>query len=346
MSKKTNAFSLRVIKEKNWVSRSFLEDFNYSKVLYQDLYIVNFIKNILQLRLGSNTIVKDIIVQRKTNKIHINISYYSLKKKKFFLSDSVLVEFWKRSRLWGIKKTVIRKKLKLLVNKKKRPIPFVVRMRLLEKDYLFIYSFKRLILLNLILLTRCRVQLYVVNLVTKIFFPIRPVTKNMRNKSDIVKFINSRSNIARLFDKKELFHKSLKEFTYQELRDLSPRNFETLKTFFGKILHSVQQIMKFFRIPWAVERIIGLDTQFLTHLICTSFCFKSPNLLGVYISRLVKKNIKSFYYLFNFLKRVIYGLYMISDLRGLKIQFKGRLSTRLRKKKTNNSFWFFAFTNF
>ena len=291
MSKKTNAFSLRVIKEKNWVSRSFLEDFNYSKVLYQDLYIVNFIKNILQLRLGSNTIVKDIIVQRKTNKIHINISYYSLKKKKFFLSDSELVEFWKRSRHWGIKKTVIRKyffrvkkrydpyqkytrkKLKLLGNKKKRPIPFVVRMRLLEKDYLFIYSFKRLILLNLILLTRCRVQLYVVNLVTKIFFPIRPVTKNMRNKSDIVKFINSRSNIARLFDKKELFHKSLKEFTYQELRDLSPRNFETLKTFFGKILHSVQQIMKFFRIPWAVERIIGLDTQFLTHLICTSFCF-------------------------------------------------------------------------
>lgn len=85
MSKKTNAFSLRVIKEKNWVSRSFLEDFNYSKVLYQDLYIVNFIKNILQLRLGSNTIVKDIIVQRKTNKIHINISYYSLKKKNFFI---------------------------------------------------------------------------------------------------------------------------------------------------------------------------------------------------------------------------------------------------------------------
>ena len=49
MSKKTNSLSLRIIKNKNWISRSFLEDFNYSKILYQDLYITNFIKNILQV---------------------------------------------------------------------------------------------------------------------------------------------------------------------------------------------------------------------------------------------------------------------------------------------------------
>ena len=85
MSKKTNSLSLRIIKNKNWISRSFLEDFNYSKILYQDLYITNFIKNILQHRF-SDTIVKDIIIQRKTNKIYINISYYS-KKTNFFATN-------------------------------------------------------------------------------------------------------------------------------------------------------------------------------------------------------------------------------------------------------------------
>jgi hypothetical protein len=135
-------------------------------------------------------------------------------------------------------------------------------------------------------------------------------------------------------DKKKFLNKSIKELTSGDLKRLSVKDYRFLKNSLKKILHSVKQYNKFLRIPENIERISHLDTLFLTHLVFTSFFFKSPNLLGFYISKLVKRNIKSFNYLFNFLKRVIYTLYSLSDLRGLKIQFKGRLGTRLRKKKS------------
>ena len=348
MSKKTNALSLRIIKNKNWVSRSFLEDFNYSKVLYQDLYIINFIKNILQYRF-SDTIVKDVIIQRKTNKIYVNISYYS--KKTNFFADLLFIDKLKKRKnirlkyfftykyFYLAKKRIhpyqkyVRKKLKHVGLGKKRPAPFVFRMRLLgSNDYLSIFSFKRLILLNLILLTRCRVKLHFVNLRKLIFFPIYPI--DLKNKLDIVRFIKRRGDIVQILDKKKFLNKSIKELTSGDLKRLSVKDYRFLKNSLKKILHSVKQYNKFLRIPENIERISHLDTLFLTHLVFTSFFFKSPNLLGFYISKLVKRNIKSFNYLFNFLKRVIYTLYSLSDLRGLKIQFKGRLGTRLRKKKS------------
>ena len=81
MSKKTNSLSLRSLKNKSWASKSFFEDFNYSKILYQDLYITDYIKNILQYQFF-NGIVQDVIIQRKRDIIYINVSYYSLAKRK------------------------------------------------------------------------------------------------------------------------------------------------------------------------------------------------------------------------------------------------------------------------
>jgi len=105
MSKQTNALSLRLIKNKKWVSQSFFEDYNYSKLFYQDLYIQNYIKNFFEYNVYKS-IVHNVSIQRKEALIHVFIDYYQLehrfkrkkrKKKGKFIRYEV---FNKRRRLW------------------------------------------------------------------------------------------------------------------------------------------------------------------------------------------------------------------------------------------------------
>ena len=79
MSKTTNPLSLRLAKKKNWASKSFFEDFNYSKLLYQDLYVRNYIKNVLEYQFY-NSIIDDISIQRKEDVINVSVSFYSNEK--------------------------------------------------------------------------------------------------------------------------------------------------------------------------------------------------------------------------------------------------------------------------
>ena len=85
MSKKTNPTSLRLIKNKKWPSKSFFENYNYSKLLFQDLYIQNYVQNFFKYNVHEG-IVHNISIQRKGFKIYIFIDYYQTKsfRKKFF----------------------------------------------------------------------------------------------------------------------------------------------------------------------------------------------------------------------------------------------------------------------
>ena len=229
--------------------------------------------------------------------------------------------------------------LKLLeVNKKKKKtIPILLRMRLLgNKNYLSVFSLKRLILLNLASLTGCTIKLHFSNLANLVNFPIFPF--KFININDILCFICDREHIVKAINEKKILNKEVKSITQSDINNLSQEEIKNLKFFFKSILHSVKQFMKFLKIPVTNARLSGLDMVLLVHLVYTSFIFKSPNLLGVYISKLVKKNIKSFNFFFNLLSRVLYSLFVFSGLRGLKIQFKGRLGSSLRKKTSIISF--------
>jgi len=109
MSKKTNALSLRLIKNKKWVSQSFFEDYNYSKLFYQDLYIQNYVKNFFEYNIHKS-IVHNISIQRKEALAYVFIDYYQLehrfkrkkrKKKKVFIKSKA---FHKHRRLWWKRK--------------------------------------------------------------------------------------------------------------------------------------------------------------------------------------------------------------------------------------------------
>lgn len=100
----------------------------------------------------------------------------------------------------------------------------------------------------------------------------------------------------------------------------------------SKELSSVRNIMSHFRIQSNVNKLVGLNVFHLVHLFYTSLTFKNPQLLGIFISRVIKKNIKSFRFLFFFLSRILLPIFTFSGLKGLKIQFKGRLGSSLRKR--------------
>ena len=109
MSKKTNPTSLRLSQKKSWISKSFLEDYNYSKLLYQDLYVRDYVKNVLQYQFY-NSIIDDISIQRKKDNVDVKVSFYSNDQPVNFSSnnnsfgDGRLFFNLKKKHKWSLKK--------------------------------------------------------------------------------------------------------------------------------------------------------------------------------------------------------------------------------------------------
>lgn len=304
MSKKTNPLSLRSRKNKEWISKSFFENYNYSKLLYQDLYIQNYVKNVFQHRVH-NSIIHNISIQRRKENIHIFVNYYQINS---FLNSNLNLK--KKDKLFSIKKyfkwknkkrffsgyVKLRQKgvnkyqkytLRLLNTKRKlNNKPLVFKRKVNKNKYVSVFSLKRLIALNLSLMTRCQINLHTRNIAHLSSFPvfIRDIPK-LRNK-----------------------------------------------------INSVRKVMGRLKIQSRVNRLNNLDVPQLVHLFFTSFIFKNPNILGVFLARVLKKNIKSFNFFFSFFSRALLPLFVFSGLNGLKIQFKGRLGSSLRKRTSIISF--------
>lgn len=319
MSKKTNSINLRSRNSVNLSSNVFFEKYNYSKLLYQDFYIRDYLKNILRYNFY-DSIVHKIVIQRKKDIIFIFLDYYLLKKKKKrrskFKVFSLKRKFWwykkkkiyrkyfflyytfkKRYRLKyskpRIKKFLFkRKNAPVIVKKKKKRKNLYIRtplIRLNSRRTFLIFSFKRFVLLNLMLLTNCRVKLY---------------TKNIRRFLNLPFFIKQRKK-----------KRNRREFSSEVLERTS-----------------VAVLIRRFRIKSFVSKIKTLNAPLLLHLIYISFALKNPEILGGALSKILKRNIKKFRNFNFFFKRTLLALYTFSNLDGLKIQFKGRLSKSLRKK--------------
>jgi hypothetical protein len=318
MSKKTNSINLRSRNSVNLSSNVFFEKYNYSKLLYQDFYIRDYLKNILRYNFY-DSIVHKIVIQRKKDIIFIFLDYYLLKKKKRkrsrFKVFSLKRKFW-----WYKKKKIYRKyfslyhifkkryRLKYSLPKKKKnffkrkTVPVIVKkkkrkslyirtplIRLNSRRTFSIFSFKRFVLLNLMLLTNCRVKLY---------------TKNIRRFLNLPFFIKQRKK-----------KRNRREFSSEVLERTS-----------------IAVLIKRFRIKSFVSKIKTLNVPLLLHLTYVSFAFKNPEILGGVLSKILKRNIKTFRNFNFFIKRTLLALYTFSNLDGLKIQFKGRLGKSLRKK--------------
>lgn len=79
MEAKKKSLSLYSVNNKNNISKSFFEKYNYSNLLYQDLYIEDYVKNILQHNVYASIIHK-INIQRKRENIHIFLDYYKINR--------------------------------------------------------------------------------------------------------------------------------------------------------------------------------------------------------------------------------------------------------------------------
>lgn len=300
MSKKTNSISLRLLKQKNWSSKSFFEDYNYSKLLYQDFYIQNYVKNYCESQLEGG-FVHNISTQRIDNTINIFLDFYRVKHfASFFNFGKQKSQFlsFKRHRRWKAKKQISQRYFSLpqeglsryqkytlnvlRIKPKRENTPCLFNERLKKNLYLPIFSIKRLLLLNLTLLTGCKINLY---------------TKNIAHLSNFPVFLAN--------------------------------NFQKTSE-----INTVKKVLSRLKIQSQVNRLVGLDTVQLIHLFYTSIFFKNSSLLGLFLGRVIKKNIKSFNFFFFFITRLFSTLFIFSGLNGLKVQFKGRLGTSLRKKKS------------
>jgi hypothetical protein len=300
MSKKTNSINLRSLKNKNLNSNVIFEKYNYSKLLYQDFYIRDYLENILNYNFN-NGISHKIIIQRKRDKLYIYLDYYLFKKNlRFYKSSNFKIFSIRRRFYWKKKKNMYKKyfdirlhikqnrinKYKKLFTKKIKPKKKKkksfnnILLRLYNYNSFIVYSLKRLLILNLMLITGCKVHLYI---------------RNTRRLLSLPSFIRERS--------------------YQKVKRDNVRN-----------------IMRNFRIRGYINNIKKLTVPVFIHLIYTSFIFQNPDLLGVFLSRVLKRNIKMFRFFYYFLLKTLRSLFMFSNLTGLKIQFKGRLGSSLRKR--------------
>jgi ribosomal protein S3 len=301
MGKKTNSINLRSINNKNLKANVIFEKYNYSKLLYQNFYIQDFLENVLRYNFH-DSIAHKVVIQRKKSTIYIFLDYYlfnsSLKvQKKSFEVFSIRKKFW-----WKKKKYLYRKYFDIRTHFRQKRVlkskQYFLKKDLLKKNqkHLFlrspllrfqkqnsflVFSFKRLILLNLMFLTGCKVKLYTRNVRRLLSLPV-----SVRNQS---------------------YKKKVNR-------------------------ENVMDIMRNFRIRGFVNNIKDLKVPLFIHLTYTSFIFKNPRLLGLLLGNILKKNIKMFRFFFFFCSKTLLPLFMFSNLNGLKIQFKGRLGTSLRKR--------------
>jgi len=306
MSKKTNSLNLRSNKNKNLKENPFFENYNYSKLLHQDLYIKEYLKNVFHYNVH-DCIVHKISVQRKKDKVNIFLDYYVLKNPfdsnnkniRRILSNTKRRFYWKSKRKlylkYGKKGKLIKNKNR---NKKRRnfsssralskvlqsnPILF---LNLRSNKNFYVYSLKRLLLFNLIKLTNCKVKLYSRNIAPLLKLPDSFLT--FKQPLKIKKEIEKKNTIRKL-----MYKLKIKPYA-NKLKNLNVPNF--------------------------------------VHLVYSSFVFKNPELLGIFMSRVLKRNIKIFHIFQFFLSRTLLPLFLFSNLNGMKIQFKGRLGSSLRKR--------------
>jgi ribosomal protein S3 len=74
MSRRTNSNSLRLFNNKNWDLINYSDSHDYSNIFFQDLYIKDYIENIL---LKYNVFYGSIIIKRIDYKINIYIYFYN-----------------------------------------------------------------------------------------------------------------------------------------------------------------------------------------------------------------------------------------------------------------------------
>ena len=415
MSRKTNPLSLRLGKSKNWASKSFLEDYNYSKVLYQDLYIRNYVKNVVEHNLNACT-VHNVTIERNRENVFIFLEYHKFKPfvrvKRRYSKRKVRLLKRNRARSTGSAFNLLRGK-----SRARRPMNPVTRRfdrnamapRLRRKYW---YKNRKTRLARFlrekvrVRARRCKNQRRTREQNRRRQLrglpsrgikkkrrggsrrPYRPLRlRGLRNLSPKVakkerrrRLINilrrrpkRRANFIMLIDtltvrsisKVRKRHKYLCVSTLKRLIilnltfltdchiNLYVRNIARLKKLpftvrlgrlnpFMKSLVkkkvTIKKLMKKLRIFRFLRALRGYNGSNFIHTTYSSFEFKNPRLLGVFLGRILKKNIRRFSIFYNFFSRALRILYRFSSLNGLRVRIRGRLGTSLRKKAVIMSF--------
>jgi len=333
MSKKTNSLSLRSIQNKSWASSSFFNEYNYSKLLYQDLYIQNYVKNFLRYNVPGS-LIHDINIQRRKSSIYIFLDYYSLddkfsnnkgfsKKKSTFNNGNNKLSFVKKKKR-ALNKHIsfVQKDPKRYFLKKKFYSLYRSVVRKKENPYQK-YLLKKLPYRGKQTKLYHRVMLARLKLSKDLFLPFFGLKRLLI------------ANLVLLTDcKVSIFTRNIAEFSRLPL--FSPNNKRNLNKTDG--LKSVTDIKNAFKIRGVPSKVKNLDIFKLIHLFYTSIVFNNPGLLGSFLSEVLKRNIKVFNLFFFFISYVLSIVFNLSNLSGLKIQFKGRLGSSLRKKVSVISF--------
>lgn len=345
MSKKTNALNLRSVKSKDWSLKSFVEDFNYSKVLYQDLYIQDYIKNVLEYHYYES-IVHDISIQRRKDVININVFFYSQHPENLVGASKK-----GKSRLFHKQK---KRSARWKFEKKYYNLFFQTQKGLIKYDKYRKYLVDRKIVI------KDRKGISSVMMKRPLGYKTRYSRRTLGGHSNYLRYKSKLKNKKkkRQFNNKFLFVFSLRRLLQINLYLLTgcrvnicfknlinivnfrlfPKGDErsaaarARSKFVPNKYDSARGLMEVLKIRPRINKLKGINVLYLVHLIITSFIVKSPQLLGIIIGRYLKKNIKSFNFFLNYLSRTLLPLYSFSNLRGLKIQFKGRLGTSLRKR--------------
>jgi len=334
MSKKTNPTSLRLVKNKKWASKSIFENYNYSKLLYQDLYIQDYIKNFFNYNLYGS-IVHNISIQRRKFNIDIFIDYYQVERllkyrytkpktrrvSNIMRGRKIKLKKWLRyeyfnfqkkgispsqkytTRILKIEKDINRHKI-LVYNKNKYIWGKTVKRRIFKGQGRWGYDVKtpkKGIIWSLSLFSLRR--LLILNLM---YLTGCNVSIHIRNLAKLVAF-------------------PMKEF-------YKPRRIPPLLQLYMNRRVSIPRLIKKLKIRRFVPRLKNFNVFKFVHLFYISIIFKNPYLLIFFLSKLLKKNIKIFNFFFNYLKRTLTSLFSFSSLNGIKLQFKGRLGTSLRKR--------------
>ena len=333
MGQKVNPLNFRLYLKKCWNSKAFIDHFNYSSVLQQDLYIREYLRGVLN---KFKLFFVNCIIKRINSKTFLIIYYFrrpNVNFKKF-------IDFKKFNKRKIKQKALKSLKFKTLkqINKNQTETQQVNNLNLInikqgldQKEKLLFF----IIWKNILKLQKSKK----INTLKKAQITYNLIKKTSSNNIlDNTKPINEKMLNKNLFSLKKIIKFALAKILNTRNIKVTFINIAKYRTYKFKNRNKLSKLQNMSRfLNFGFSKNFSVLT---INLFQKAFKYKNVDLLAYFLAYLLRKNVRKPRLFFRFINTVMSYFYTFYKLEGIQIAFRGRIngakrtSTVILKKGT------------
>lgn len=356
MGGKINPINFRLYLSKCWNSKTFIDHFNYSAILHQDLYIIEYIKGVLHKfkMFYVNTIIKRVGTKTFLTVYYYRRPYFYKYNYKNFIKSQIRTKLLKKLKVNKFQSIPF-----LLNNQKyfnKRPdnynkkFKYTTALNNLKFNKNFIKNMKKknsIFFFKVIPFTFSKIFCYtiwhkllqkqtkalLVPYIYNKFFVFLLNDYKLRDRTQQLVSWRNNQSLPHFFSLKKIIKFTLAKILNTRLLHLSLINISKFNNYTSLSKYHKEKKTKMIQLSRRLS--FGFSKKFTiltVNLFQKAFKYKNVDLIAFFLAYLFKKNIRKPRIFFRFIKLVISYFYTFYKFEGIQIIFKGRIngSTRTR----------------